>query len=420
MLISFSLGNYRSFNGPVMLSMKRNTRLTGEDRLDETHLIRTPDMDLLKSAAIYGANASGKSNLLRGLMEMRNFVFNSQREFVPGRTLTVDPFAFSEETPKEPSIFEVYFLLEGDLFRYGFELDRKRVVSEWLYQNGEILFDRPETDQIDVNVKRFKEGKGLEQRTGESALFLSVCVSFDGPIAGKIVYSFFGKIVWINSASRITTPNPIPFLSQDETIRKRVVELAQKAGTGIKDIIPATRKRTVVQRDPDTNKIEDEKVEEIKTLKIVYQCPSQAFLYISDESAGTRKLIHLAGPLFRAMERGQIIVIDELDTQLHPLLMEMLLELFHSRENRQAQMIFTTHNTYPLRKKMLRRDQIWFTEKQQDLSSRLVNLAEYRIRPDASYEKDYLNGRYGGVPLLEIPEIFGDCEEETNPAGEES
>lgn len=412
MLISFTLGNFRSFNEPVMLSMKSINKLTDEERFDATHLMGTPrnDIRLLKSAAIYGANASGKSNLLRGLKKMRDLVIYSQRRFLPRRRLSFDPFAFSEKSVKEPTIFEVCLFIENDLYCYGFEFDEHRVVSEWLLQNDETLFDRPETDRIVVNERLFKEGKGLEERTGKSVLFLSVCSSFNGPIAGSLV-SFFQNIKWINSVNiPFATKNAVDNFYRNRELKDKIIDLLKKANTGIEDIVPVEKKRTIVHGNLETQEnVEEQRT--YQTLATVHRCESHALLDINEESDGTQKVFHLATPFFRAMEKGKILVIDELDTQLHPLLLEMLLEIFHSQENAKAQMIFTAHNTYPLREKKLRRDQVWFVEKQNDLSSRLINLAEYKISSDASYEKDYLDGRYGGIPVLEIPDIFENYDE---------
>lgn len=398
MLVSFTLENFRSFRGPNMLSMVPIRGLNGENTDEASHLINTGHekiKHLQKSAAIYGANAGGKSNLVSGLMEMRQFVLESLKDINPSKRPRTSPFAFSDDTKNSPSLFEVQVLLDKSLYRYGFEVNRNTVESEWLYRDEQPLFSR-EFKNFSVE-SGFEEGKGKDTQTREDALFLSVCHSYNGPISGMIVEEFFKRIRWVNPVPALLYVKNTINNIDDEQISSRLIELVKLAGPGICRFEKMTKKGSYVQYNDESE--EEEVIEvDIPTLDVIHECESSNNrLGISEISAGTKKLLSLAGAILRALEDGGIVIVDEIDIQLHSLLIEALLNIFHSKnEKSKAQLIFTTHNTYPLEKKLLRRDQIWFVNKFADLSSNLVNLAEFKLSPDASFEDDYLNGRYGG------------------------
>lgn len=393
-----------------MLSMIPVRRLRGEDRCGKDHIIETEAKNipsLLKTAAIYGANASGKTNLLLGLSKMQGYVFDSLRELRSRRKAICDPFAFSAETLKNPTLYEIQFLAGGYLYRYGFETGRLEVESEWLYRDEEELFQRQHTE-LSVGAS-FKEGIGKEHQVRRDSLFLTVCGSYNGRIASEIL-SQFRKIKVNGSEGRrmFFSEHPANRYLRDSDISDRLLRLIQLADPGLvgfRQGIETITKRQVAQRSGEPASIESQR----EVFEAVYNGKAvDNTLQLDELSAGTVKLLYTAGDILRAIDSDGIVVIDEIDIQLHPLLIEALLNMFHSQTESKAQLIFTTHCTYPLRKKLLRRDQVWFVDKQLDLSSQLINFSEYRVRPDASYEKDYLNGRFGGVPSLELVEVFGD------------
>jgi uncharacterized protein len=428
MLIEFSIGNYKSFKDIVTFSMvAANVRAKYQD-VDENNVFKVDnDLSLLTSAAIYGANASGKSNLVAAIRFMRHFILNSSRETQITETIDVENFRLSTETEKKPSFFEMVFLLDDKKYRYGFEVNTRRVVSEWLYYIPTIreakLFVR-NLDDIQL-TNSFKEGRGLTSRTRNNALFLSVVAQFNGEIS-KAVLRWFNdlnvslglddvrdRIIALESFEDAKYQNDIikfvkkldlgvdNILVEKESIKK-VPDLPGDAPDEIKQIFDILQKAPGIEQ------------KSVKTLHRKYNSEGKAesmeiFDLDNNESDGTKKLFALAYPLLRSLRRGRILVIDELDARLHPLITCEIIRLFNSKETnpQNAQLIFTTHDTNLLNNRMFRRDQIWFAEKSKQGDTHLYSLVEYKIkggdskvRNDASFEKDYIEGRYGAIPFI--------------------
>jgi uncharacterized protein len=395
MLIEFTFGNFRSFSESVTLSMVAAKITSDPKSVDENNVIEVSrDLSLLTSAAIYGANASGKSNLVLALSFMRDMALNSSRKIQPDQPIPVNPFRLNPDKKIAPSTFEVYFLAQGQKYRYGFEINAEKVVNEWLYAIPTIrpamLFER-QGDQIEINPRRFREGRGLEERTRSNVLFLTVAADFNGPISRQIQ-------AWFRSLSIIAGVN-------DQEFHKNTVASLMndpvRAGQ-IKQLISSLDLDIAgVQVDPGMNG----SPEVIRTAHYSYDStpkfPGQELFSLeSDESEGTKKLFYLTGPILECLVSGNALVIDELDARVHPLITVKVIRLFNSVQTnpRRSQLIFTTHDTNLLRRDLFRRDQIWFTEKNHFGSSHLYSLVEFKPRNDASFEKDYLLGRFGAVP----------------------
>ena len=410
MLIEFMVGNYLSFKSIARLSMvtanpikeftKENTFLAGQYKL-------------LKSAVIYGANASGKSNLLSAMAFMQWFVLNSSKEMQVEDKIHVEPFKLDTTTENAPSYFEVCFLLKNHRYRYGFEVDKKAVIKEWLFctkrKKENVLFLR-EGDGIDVN-NEFKEGKGLEDKTRDNALFLSVAAQFNGLISGDILKWFmrFRPLYGLEDKNyEIFTLH----LLQNEDIRPLLVNFIRQADVGIEDIIVDE-----VHADDNTPKgllsSTQSKVKfKISTVHQKFRDGKQEGFtnldFLSEESDGTKKFFRIAGPLIDSLVNGYVVYIDELDAKLHPLLTKAIVNLFNSSDGNpgNAQLIFVTHDTNLLQYGNLRRDQIWFTEKNQQSATELYTLAEFKlpegdkVRKDANFETNYIRGKYGAIPYL--------------------
>lgn len=397
-----------------MLSMLPIRRLEGDERFNGSHLIETGNNKyplLLKTAAIYGANASGKSNLLLGLSKMRDFVLNNLKGLRQGRTSVVNvPFAFSKDSTKKPTLYEIQFLTETNIFakthlyRYGFEVGRQTIEEEWLYRDEEELFYRSGGE---INVgNSFEEGIGKETQTRKNALFLTVCGSYNGTVSQEIL-SLFRRVRVREGIQRLFGFTANRYL-KDRDISEDLLGFVRLADPGMSGFCQKTE--TITRRifgSTVTGEIKEVERER-EVFKAVYGNDSNDTLPIDELSAGTLRMIPTAGDILRAIKADGIVVIDEIDIQLHPLLIEAILRSFHSHPTSKAQLIFTTHNTHPFREKLLRRDQFWLVNKMQDFSSHLVNFSEFKISSDAtSYDEDYLNGRFGGIPTMEIPEIFG-------------
>jgi uncharacterized protein len=413
MLVEFSVGNFRSFKERVTLSMEAAEIASQPPSLD-THNVFTADdeLRLLTSAAIYGANASGKSNLILALEFMRNLVLSSSRETQVGELIDVEPYRLSTTTEQQPSEFEIVFLLDGTRYRYGFTVSTKHIVSEWLYQQGSAreiaLFSRT-TNNIRVNVRAFREGRGLEERTRPNALFLSVVAQFNGTTAVNIVRWHESLVIGAGPADLADMLNAM-LRFELPAYQSAIVELIKRLDVGI-DEIQLERLATAAS---------SESMFVLKTLHSKRNAEGVVVSYeelnmLKHESAGTQRLFALAYPLLRALRDGGVLVIDELDARIHPNLVIELVRLFQDAATNphHAQLIFTTHNTSLLRAKLFRRDQVWFVEKSRQGASDLYSLVEYRVdgkivRNDASFEKDYVAGRYGAVPFIgDLAELLG-------------
>ena len=415
MLVDFTVKNFRSIEKPITFSMERINKLK-EKELDATNIIETgvKDIQLLKTAAIYGANASGKSNVLRALDHMKFLVATSAKESQKGEEIAYEPFAFSQESKTSPTVLEIRFILNHKLYRYGFEVTRQTFTAEWLFENEKELFTR-EGQTIECS-NRFEEGDGLEKRTRENSLFLSVCAQWDGDISGNILENFFGKIRTMNHVEGI--PGLTAKLLEEKETRAVIFKFLNAADIGITGIIvedekpsegllkhsiemQASIKRALLEKAFEENDSEAR----VKTIKMCHGDKDKA-LPLSEESDGTRKLFGMIGPIIQAIANSEILVIDELNDRLHPLLARTLVKIMHSGYNKTAQLIFATHDTNMLSNDLFRRDQIWFTEKDREMRTDLYSLADYKladggkVRKDASYAKDYLKGRYGAIPYF--------------------
>jgi len=390
MLIEFTIGNFKSFRDKTTFSMIAANLKSDDIVLDEDNVVPVKkDLRLLKSVAVYGANASGKSNLGLALRFMRDFVLDSAREASTPAGFGLEPFLLNWETPEQPSFFEMVFLLDGVQFRYGFESDESHVISEWLFhvpKTKEVSLFVREGQEISVRTG-FKEGKGLEARTRPEALFLSVLALFNGAVSNQIQDWFDSLAVTTGLQDDDFRTNTLEQLNDPE-LRRQIVGLIQDLDFGIDDLL-----------------VHKEQIYTSYYLRRPPADPKDAVTMGLDTHAsqGTRKMVAMAGPLRAVLANGQTMFVDELDARLHPLMTRRIIELFHSSltNPKGAQLIFATHDTNLLDKSLFRRDQIWFAEKDQQGATHLASLAEYRgVRNDAAYEQRYLEGRYGAIPLL--------------------
>jgi uncharacterized protein len=421
MLVEFSVGNFRSFKDPVTLSMVAANLKSRERSLDENTLFKVNDkLSILSSAAIYGPNASGKSNLIAAVYFMRDFVLNSSKETQSQEKIGIDNYKLSTVTENEPSFFEMVFILDDRQYRYGFELDTEKVTAEWLFyvpkSREARLFER---DGQNIKVTdAFKEGKGLESRTRENALFLSVVAQFNGDLATKVL-SWFRRMR-VNRG--VDNPNDISFAVSrfaDAKNTDAISMLVKAMDLGIDELRAAKEVlRIPPLEDSDKNNVmaslkpffESVKGMEFPRIKTVHkkygpegELMGTAVFDLQDhESAGTKRLFSLTIPILDALSTGRVLFVDELDARLHPIMTCNIIEAFNDKDinEKNAQLVFTTHDTNLLSNKLLRRDQIWFVEKDSFGSSHLYSLAEFRIRNDASFERDYIKGKYGAIPFV--------------------
>lgn len=432
MLVQFSVKNFRSFKEEATLSMVAASIKEKEAR--ENLFKVTDKLSLLKSAVIYGANASGKSNLFDAMRFMRQFIQDSSKETQSTEKIKVSRFRLSTETDDVPASFEIIFIHEGIQYRYGFAVDEERVHAEWLFyvpNKQEVKVFTRAKQQFNL-TGHFKSEEYIINRERVSvrpnALLLSVSSQFNGKMANKIMK-------WVSSFNCISGLQPgenagvTLSLMEEEKGMKAILEFLKDADTGIADLkifknkipiddLPSHMQKFLTDR-PKTDIVN---VVDIKTYHLKYDSKGEVvdripFSMHNDESAGTKKFFELSGAFIDTLKQGKVLMIDEFASRLHPRLVKAICELFNSREKnpRNAQLIFASHNTNILRKDIFRRDQVWFIEKDRFGASELYSLVEYKqkdgkkVRNDASYEKDYLMGRYGGVPCIgdfEVP--YGD------------
>jgi AAA15 family ATPase/GTPase len=414
MLVEFRIKNFRSLRDEQVLSLVASKDKT----LADTHVLSTglkAVPGLLKSAVIYGANASGKSNLVKALQYMRGVVLESATVVQPGQTFGVQPFRLDPEFEKEPTSFEITFILDDVRYEYGFSMTAQRIVSEQLlvYKafKPQRWFERRLDETTGKDVYEFGSGlKGQknvwESATRPNALFLSMAVQLNSEALRPVFDWFVNRLVIINEISPLAPQFSVQMLKQTEH-RKALCDFLNKADVSIADIEVQTRRINGhgMRFDLATGKQEqmpfENDIDEVKFHHVTDK--GKAVFDLADESSGTRSLLFLAGPVLDILRKGLILVVDELDTSLHTLLVQALVRQFHHPEINTggAQLIFTTHDTSLLDAYgLFRRDQIWFTEKKPDQSSELYSLLTFSPRKNEAIERGYLEGRYGGLPFL--------------------
>lgn len=420
MLIEFSVGNFLSFRDKKTLSLVA----AGISEAKESNVLETNRLSLLNGAVIYGANSSGKSNFIKAMSTMRRIVlFSLQQQSV--KTLDIKPFLLNTETESQPSFFEIVFETEGIRYRYGFEITNKEIVGEWLYEtkkNADKLLYIRQNDGIEVTAS-FKEGKDLESKTRNNALFLAVVDQFNGQIAKRIM-KWFNSFITISGLNHEMYQKVTFDMLENKDYALMLNSFYEKLDLGFDRL-----KIEKVKFNP--KELPEDMPEPV--MKLMVKDLEGAFRYNistthkqfnknnepigekefdmrSQESAGTNKVFNLSGVLFDVLNNGGVLVVDELDASLHPLLTRALTRLFNKKENniKNAQLIFTTHDTNVMNSKNwhYRRDQIYFIEKDKYGASDLFSLAEYKekdgskIRKDRSFEPDYLQGKYGSIPVI--------------------
>ncbi len=414
MLVEFRVTNFRSLRDEQVLSM-----VASKDKaLLDTHTQPTgisAAPTLLRSAVIYGANAGGKSNLIKALQYMRGVVVESATVVQPGQTFNVHPFRLDAKSSGKPTEFEATFLVDGVRHQYGFAMTPERIVSEHLLVYKAFKpqhwfkrhFDKKSGRDVYDFGPSLKGQKAVwESATRPNALFLSMAAQLNSEQLSPVFNWFAKHLVIFNEVTPLNQGVTIQML-RDPDGKKSICQFLAAADISIADIDVVTRKvpAQAVRFNLAAGKTEVQ-AEEIEQNELHFHHVTEngkAVFGLADESSGTRNLLFLSGPVLDIVRKGLTLVIDELDTSLHTLLVRRLVQLFHSIELNQsgAQLIFSTHDTSLLdAPDLFRRDQVWFVEKERDQASRLYGLSEFSPRKNEALERGYLMGRYGGLPLL--------------------
>ncbi len=422
MLIEFSVENYKSFKDCVTFSMVAANLRSKNKKLDENNIFHyKKSMDLVKVAAVYGANASGKSNLIRAFRFMRRFVINSSKESQAEEEIDVENFRLCTETKKMPSSFESIFVVDDVRYRYGFELDRKKIHSEWLYRAKERETNLFMREGDDFSLKgTFSEGRGLETKTRKNALFLSVCAQWNGAISTDIL-KWFRSCVTISGLDDLEYKPLTIKMFEARDIKERILSFIREFDFGIDNLSMKSSPLTAENLPMDLPDAvlgfrsgEKLDITVINTIHKKYDgkgryAGEEVFNLEKNESEGTQKAFSFSGPLLDALSNGKVLIVDELDARFHPTITKAIVQMFHGKNYnpKNAQLVFATHDTNLLDNRFFRRDQIWFAEKNKFGATDLYSLVEFKVRNDASFGKDYIDGKYGAVPFIGgIEKIF--------------
>lgn len=424
MLIQFSVRNFRTFKEKATLSLiasnyDKETRET--ENISDKNIY---NLRILKSAVVYGANASGKSKFIEALMFMKNFAIKSSKESQKGEEIDVEPFKLNSESEKQPSEFEVIFLYKNEMFRYGFEVDKNKIVSEWLYHKPKTkeveLFYR-DLQKFDTHTRNFPKGATLvrEDLIRNNALLLSVAAQFNDATCESII-EWFKNLKTISGLKEEGYQGYTMGKTKNSKHKERILELLKAADLGILDIkfemldvtkLPKEMPKEL--REMILKQSKEDKAEFFSDILTTHKkfdntkklIGNTNFSLDDDESFGTRKFFALTGPVLDAIENGYTLVVDELDSKLHPNLVCKIVSLFNSQKlnPKNAQLIFNTHDTNLLSSGLFRKDQVWFTEKDKYGEAKLYSLADFKsdmVRKNEAFEDNYIRGKYGAVPFL--------------------
>ena len=437
MLVQLKIANYRSIYEEQTFSL-----VASKDKWHPGSLIHCNGFDLLKTAAIFGANASGKSNLVKAMSFMRELILTSATRMTLGDEIAgAEPFKLSKTTLNNPCRFEITFIAEGVNYQYAFAADSERIHSEALFsvsKKGDkaLWFDRSCDARSKETTWKFGEPLRqhkdvLEERTRDNSLALSTAIRDNLKLLNP-VFNWFRKKIQILDFS--LTSEMLAFgtsreCQKDDETKLKILSLMQDADLQIEAIqieekdssiskllsFPIASGSSEIDNSIDSlfTKMQAEfkyvsshelNRQQVYTQHKMIDSDEMTRFELGDESNGTQRYFALLGPLLKALDSGSVVFIDEFESSLHPLLTRKLIELFQSpsANEKGAQLVFVSHDTNLLTPDLLRRDQIYIAEKLRGGGSEYFSLYDFkstnRPRNNEAYERNYLEGRYGGVP----------------------
>lgn len=421
----FSFGNFKSFKDIQTLNLSAAKIKSKKENIDIDNVIEGDNREgisFLKSKAIYGANASGKSNIVKAFVSFIRIVRTSVKD---EKVLNfIESFRLSTETENEPSFFQIIFWHKDIKYRYGFEADNENITSEWLYgkpKDRELpFFIRDNQEIIELDKTNYSEGNKLLRLLDDgsdeneifrnNSLFLSTLATFGFGKLSKQLIDGFASIFVISGLGHQGMYSYAGDSLNDDKKKQYILDFLKYGDIGIEDVsaIEISSDDLPADVDEEIRKNFDSKKKRkllISTRKKfnenLVSNDTESFPFGDHESEGTKKLFELSPFIYEALKNNRPILIDEFDARFHPLLTRKILELFNSSENTGSQLIFTTHDTNLLSSDLLRRDQIEFVEKDKYGASHLYSLVQFKgIRNTASFEKDYIEGKYGAIPFL--------------------
>lgn len=425
MLVEFSVTNYRSILARQTLSMAASSFKKLEDLNTFNAGLSGNAPRLLRSTVLYGPNASGKSTLIQALKFVQDRVINSQKESQEGEEIDTVPFKLTAASRAAVSEFELTFVEKGVRYEYGFSCNQQRFTEEWLfaYPNGRAqkwfhrVFDAKAGKDVYKFGTSFKgESKRLDwqEQTRANALFFSAAIQLNNEQL-KPAFDWFKKRLRVISSAHSLGAGYTVTRCESKEEKDKVIEFMNSADLSIADIVLKTtvfspdwlpKNLPAPVKDEFSRQLNGKERTTVKYVHHDVETQETIEFTEAEESDGTRALFAFAGPWLDVTENDRVLVVDELDTSLHPLLVHHLVKrLHHGGSN--AQLIFTTHDTTLLSQKLLRPDQVWFMEKDDKRATRLYPLSDFSPRENEAVERGYLNGRYGGIPFLKELDFYG-------------
>ena len=418
MLIMFKVKNHTSFKEESILDM-RATAYTQHP----THVIKTDknNISLLKTCAIYGANASGKSNFISAMYFFKRFIFSqfiSKSEDImaednQGNNPLFEPFLLSTEEIA-PSEFEIIFIHNNKQIQYGFECLNGKVLSEWYYVDDKMVYERSDITSLSYG-KLYREKLSMYNKVPSERLYISVLEYFledddKLEIIGDFIdffsteFNVYSEILFESSVKKVAGSALISRrIVSDKSFRNSVEEYLKKIDVGIKRLTVAT-----IDQEKEDGKIIKKKI--IKTVHDLFDSDGNVVgekqFGLEQESTGTLRFLAYIQNVIAMINRGGIFVVDEMSARLHPLLTKLIVDIFQASKNETAQLIFTTHDVSLLNHHQFRRDEVFFVDKNRKGESTLYALSDLKVREDATFSKDYLQGKYGAIPIFEYSRFF--------------
>lgn len=414
----FKVRNYTSFKEESILDMRATSYVQ-----HPSHVIHVDDrLSLLKTTALYGANASGKSNLISAMFFFEQYIFsqfinkNGNEDFETeeaGIKMKLEPFSLSDSV-NEASEFDIIFLHHGKQIQYGFECTSKEVLNEWLFINDKKAFERNGTE-LSFGSK-YQKMLGAYKKLPAERLYIAVLEYFLDEEAKEEVLgdfiSFFSKEY--NVYSEILFESTVKGLAgmiglsrklvRNQSYRKKVEQYLRLVDVGIKRLDVQTE--TIF--DERTGKKKREKV--VRTVHDIYDKDGnpvgEKLFSLRQESTGTLRFLAYIQNIIEMISNGGVFIVDEMSARLHPLLTKLIVDIFCSEQNEKAQLIFTTHDISLLNKDQFRRDEVVFVDKNERGESSLYALSDLKVREDATFSKDYLQGKYGAIPIFNYDDIL--------------
>ena len=412
MLIEFNVENFRSIKEEITLSM-----VSTKDKSLDNNLIKTDVLkedSLLKSTAIYGANASGKTNVILAIDQLKRLVMTSHNN-QKGNLIEFTPFKLDKTYLSKPTKISIVFIKDSVKYVYAISFNKEKIITECLYNypkmQKKIVFERKNTNDYKFVIDEKKQ-KFISERTLPNVLYLSKATQENYEPVSKVFDWFKDNLNLVGSTNHPALIEYTASMLKEESTKKLILNALLVADVGIDDISANIEKITADKLPknipPEIKRLILNNKKEMKETKINTVHKGVKFEFY-EESEGTRRIFSLIGSWIYALKYGRTLIVDELDVKLHHFLCVFLINLFHdpTQNKKNAQLIFTTHNTNLLDQDIFRRDQIWFTEKNDKTGATdLYSLVEYSPRKDKNIERGYLTGRYGALPFIKNTRVF--------------